>query len=92
VVRATHQAHSITFDQSTISASMKQKLMENHDYFMSQDKMQVNPEMYPKQVLEGSVRSLKVYLNSPELHETFKSKDIYGIEGISGSFRKLEID
>ena len=59
---------------------------------MSYSKMKLNLESYPKPVLEGSVKSLKYLLNSPELYEKFKSQDIYGFQGIQGSFRKLEID
>jgi hypothetical protein len=66
--------------------------MDNHDYCKSQDEMAINLEMYPKQVLDGSVKALDVLLNSPNLCETFKKNDIYGIEGMPGSFRKLEID
>lgn len=51
----------------------------------------VNEEMYPKQVLEGSVKSLKYLLNSSELHERLKNQEIL-CDGLQGSFRKLEID
>lgn len=51
----------------------------------------VREEHYPKAVLDGSVKSLKYLLNSPELYEKFKKQDIY-YENIQGSFRKLEID
>lgn len=68
---------------------MKKKLLDSHDEHMRYQEMTVNPECYPKAVLEGSVKSLKYLLNSPELYEKMKKQEIYGLQG---SFRKLEID
>lgn len=77
---------------SDFLASLKGKLLEKRELLMIPDEMTVRKEMYPKQVLEGSVKSLKVLLNSPDMLEKFKCKDVYGIQGMQGSFRKLEID
>lgn len=63
--------------------------MKKHDFHLRYNEMTVNLESYPKAVLDGSVKSLKYLLNSPELYEKMKKQDIYGVQG---SFRKLEID
>lgn len=72
-----------------ITDSMKKELLENHEFHLRYNELKVNCDMYPKQVLDGSVKSLKYLLNSPELYEKMKIQDIYGVQG---SFRKLEID
>lgn len=52
---------------------------------------QFSQEMYPEAVRLGSTRSLKVPLDSaPEAFE--EKKDMFGMNGLPGSFRKLEID
>lgn len=72
---------------------MKQRLLEQRDFHKLCCDVRVNVDMYPKQVLDGSLKSLKYPLSSPELYEKFKSQpDIYGVQGVQGSFRKLEID
>ena len=72
---------------------MKQELLKQRDFHKRCGDIRVNVDMYPKQVLEGSLKSLKYLLNSPELYEKFKTQqDIYGAQGVQGSFRKLEID
>lgn len=72
---------------------MKQELLDHRDFHKLCGEVRVNVEMYPKQVLEGSLKSLKYLLNSPELYEKFKNQqDGYGAQGVQGSFRKLEID
>lgn len=79
----------------SISELMKSQLLELRDLHLKYTAMRVKLESYPKQVLDGSVKSLKYCLNSPELYEKLKSqnaRDIYGVQGVQGSFRKLEID
>lgn len=76
-----------------VSDAMKKELLENHEFHLRYSELKVNCDMYPKQVLDGSVKSLKYLLNSPELYEKMKVKDIYSLqESTQGSFRKLEID
>lgn len=58
---------------------------------MLYNETRVNEKMYPRAVLEGSVKSLKYLLNSPELYERLKNQDLL-CDGLQGSFRKLEID
>lgn len=58
---------------------------------MLYNETRVNEKMYPKAVLEGSVKSLKFLLNSSELYEKLKNQNILN-DGLQGSFRKLEID
>lgn len=59
------------------------------DFHLRYKDMKVRVDAYPKPVLEGSVKSLKYLLNSPELYEKLNKRDIYGMQG---SFRRLEID
>lgn len=68
---------------------MKAKLLAKRDFHLNYQKMQLHIDSYPKQVLDGSVKSLKFLLNSPELYEKFTNQEIYSVQG---SFRKLEID
>ena len=69
----------------------KKELEEKRDILLLHDKMTVKTELYPEAVVLGSIRSLKIPLNSPD--EAFEDKkDLYGMQGIQGSFRKLEID
>jgi len=69
---------------------MKKDLLSNRDFHVRYNDMKVKLESYPQPVLDGSVKSLKYLLNSPELYEKLKKhQDIYGMQG---SFRKLEID
>jgi hypothetical protein len=73
----------------SLAESLKKELSESRHLHMLLTETRVNTNMYPKAVLEGSVKSLKYLLNSSEIHEKFKNHDIYGLQG---SFRKLEID
>lgn len=52
--------------------------------------MKVKLDMYPKPVIDGSVKSLKYLLNSSDLYEKIENER--NIFGVQGSFRKLEID
>lgn len=54
--------------------------------------MRIHTEMYPKHVLDGSVKSLKYSLASSDIDNINIKLDIYGANGLQGSFRKLEID
>lgn len=68
---------------------MKNELLKKRDFHVRFNDIKVRLDAYPKQVLEGSVKSLKYLLNAPELYEKLKNQDIYSVQG---SFRKLEID
>lgn len=69
----------------------KVELAEKRDLLLSHDKMSVRVEMYPEAVLLGSTRALKIPLDAPaEAYE--EKKDMFGMNGLPGSFRKLEID
>lgn len=69
----------------------KKELAEKRDLLMAHDNMTVRFEMYPEAVRLGSTRSLKIPLDSPD--EAFEEKkDLFGMKGLPGSFRKLEID
>lgn len=69
----------------------KKELEAKRDLLLSHDNMTVRFELYPEAVRLGSARSLKIPLDSPD--EAFATKtDTYGMKGIQGSFRKLEID
>lgn len=73
--------------------SFKQELLSKRDFHLRYNEMKVNLEMYPKPVTEGSVKSLKYLLNSPNLKEKMQSyQDIHGLQSVQGSFRRLEID
>lgn len=69
---------------------LKKKLLKQHQLYLKYKDMKIHTEFYPKNVLEGSVKALKIPLTSPQHYEKkYMSESIYGIEG---SFRKLEID
>lgn len=71
--------------------SLKDELFEKRKFHMLYNDTRINEKMYPKAVLEGSVKSLKYLLNSSELYEKLKNQNILN-DGLQGSFRKLEID
>jgi hypothetical protein len=67
------------------------ELEAKRDLILSHDDMTVKLELYPEAVRLGSTRSLKVPLDAePEAFED--KKDMYGMSGVQGSFRALEID
>lgn len=68
----------------------KKELLEKRDFHLRYNEMKVNLKMYPKPVLDGSVKSLKYQLNTSNLYEKIKIEQ--SIQGVQGSFRKLEID
>lgn len=71
--------------------SFKKELEAHRDLLLRHDEMNIRFELYPEAVRLGSTRSLKIPLDSPD--EAFEVKqDLYGMQGIPGSFRKLEID
>ena len=67
----------------------KKELQSLHNLRLKYKDMKVRAEMYPPQVLEGSIKTLKYLLNSPDLNEKNTNDSMHGIQG---SFRKLEID
>lgn len=71
--------------------SFKKELIEKNKIFDRYDEIKIHTEMYPKQVLEGSVKSLKYSLASSDI-ENISKLDLYGANGLQGSFRRLEID
>jgi hypothetical protein len=70
--------------------SFKSELLAKRDFHLRYNEMKVNLEMYPKLVVDGSVKSLKYPLNTPNLYDKIKNEQ--NIHGVQGSFRKLEID
>lgn len=69
---------------------LKKKLLKKHQLHLKYKNMKIHTEFYPKNVLEGSVKALKIPMTSPQHYEKKNmSESIYGLEG---SFRKLEID
>lgn len=69
----------------------KKELADKRDLLISHDEMKVKLELYPEAVRIGSIRSLKIPLDSsPEAFE--QKQDMFGMSGLPGSFRKLEID
>lgn len=80
-----------TIPMSEMIELFKKELEAKRDVLLSHDTMEIRFEMYPETVRLGSTRSLKIPLDSPD--EAFEVKrDMYGMKGASGSFRKLEID
>ncbi|CRL06985.1 CLUMA_CG019986, isoform B [Clunio marinus] len=69
----------------------KKELEAKRDVLLSHDEMNVRLELYPESVRQGSTRSLKIPLSAPDSAFDEK-KDLIGMKGIQGSFRKLEID
>lgn len=69
----------------------KKELEAQREMLLHHDNMNLKFELYPEAVRLGSTRSLKIPLDSP--NEAFEDKkDMYGMSGLPGSFRKLEID
>lgn len=80
-----------TIPMAEMIEMFKKELAEKRQILLSHDKMNVRFEMYPESVRVGSARSLQIPLDSPP--EAFEEKrDMFGMNGVSGSFRKLEID
>lgn len=79
-----------TIPMSEMIEMFKKELEEQREVLLSHDKMNVKFELYPEAVRLGSTRSLKIPLDSPD--EAFEKTDSYGMNGLPGSFRKLEID
>lgn len=73
----------------TMVSLWKKELQTHQNLRLKYKDMKVRAEMYPPQVLEGSVKTLKYLLNSPDLNEKNVNDSMHGIQG---SFRKLEID
>lgn len=67
----------------------KKELQSHHNLRLKYKEMKVRADMYPPQVLEGSIKTLKYLLSSPDLNEKNVNDSMHGIQG---SFRKLEID
>lgn len=68
--------------------SFLKELETKRDVLLNNDKMDVHLHLYPTSIREGSVRSLK---KSIEEHEPPTSGKI-DLQGVQGSFRRLEID
>lgn len=76
---------------SEMIAMFVKELDAKRDVLLSHDKMEIRFELYPEAVRLGSTRALKIPLDSPA--EAFEEKkDMFGMNGLPGSFRKLEID
>lgn len=72
--------------------TFKKEIIEKSNIFDNYDDIRIHTEMYPKHVLDGSVKSLKYPLASSDIDNINTKLDIYGANGLQGSFRKLEID
>lgn len=71
--------------------AFKKELKENREFLLSNDKMNVRFELYPDAVRQGSIKALSIPLDSPD--DAFnEKKDSYGMNGMQGSFRKLDFD
>ncbi|CAG9805921.1 unnamed protein product [Chironomus riparius] len=83
-----------TIPMKDMIESFKQELAARHQTVIGNDKMDVNLELYPEQVRNGSVRSLKKSIDEIEAEKNYNNNNIngYSLQGVQGSFRKLEID
>jgi len=83
-----------TIPMKNMIESFKEELAARHQTVIGNDKMDVNLEMYPDQVRNGSVRSLKMSIDEIEAEKSYNSSNNngYSLQGVQGSFRKLEID
>lgn len=71
--------------------AFKKELKEKREFLLSHDKMNVRFELYPEAVRQGSIKALSIPLDSPD--DAFnEKKDSYGMNGMQGSFRKLDFD
>lgn len=70
----------------------KKELVAKRDMLLSHDEMRVNLESYPQSVRLGSVRALKVPLDTQDKDGVGVGPKEEMMGGLSGSFRKLEID
>lgn len=62
-----------------------EELKESRDTILLNDKMKVNLEMYSAKAREGAVSALTQ-------HVSCGIKDESNLQGLQGSFRKLEVD
>lgn len=73
---------------SEMISLFKKQLEANHNLQMSHDEMCVKLELYPKQIRDGSIRSLKK--NIEDYSDQYDDQnDSFSVQG---SFRRLEID
>lgn len=73
---------------SEMISLFKKQLEANHNLQMSHDEMCVKLELYPKQIRDGSIRSLKKNIEDYSDHYDDQNDSF----SVQGSFRKLEID
>lgn len=69
----------------------KNELRERRDLLLNHDKMNVRFELYPEPVRRGSISALNIPLDAP-VDAFNEKKEMYGMSGLQGSFRKLEFD
>lgn len=73
-----------------ITDEWKKILISKREFFVNYENMAINRNLYPKEVLECNVNTLKTPINQL-LMEKKKGNNLQE-EGVQGSFRKLEID
>jgi hypothetical protein len=74
---------SLINSNGVCTALWKEELQAARGILLSHDKMEVNLDMYSTKAREGAVSALK---------EGFSCKKSNDIMGVTGSFRKLEVD
>jgi hypothetical protein len=71
--------------------SFKNELKAQRDLLLIHDKMNVRFELYPEPIRRGSISALNMPLDGP-VDAFNEKKEMYGMSGLQGSFRKLEFD
>lgn len=69
----------------------KEELKAKRDLLLSHDDMNVRFELYNGTVRRGSISALSMPLDSP-VDAFNEKKEMFGMSGVQGSFRKLEFD
>lgn len=79
-----------TVPMSEMVELFKKELESKRDLLLKYDEMSVNIDLYPTSVRNGSVRSLDKSIE--DYTRTIEKNKKSGIEGVQGSFRKLDLD
>lgn len=80
-----------TIPMKDMIEAFKKELKAKREMLLIHDKMNVRFELYPEPVRRGSISALNMPLDGP-VDAFNEKKEMYGMSGLQGSFRKLDFD